>query len=202
LHSPQADFTLVQFLIRASFSPDYFSGYSYNTLLDRVFQQRNPTSKRFEVMKAASATLRDETLRRLELPLPHLFREGAKKTIIHNLWQIAKGMNREQELLRQFFSNELNAQCTLAPVANGSSNYKMVIWTRIQPSQVETLLNKFLSEFVESPGMPGTFDTRFERDAATGLHMVVCNKTGSKRCVRLSKPNKKCRSNLGGGEGG
>ena len=110
--------------------------------------------------------------------------------VFENFWQIAAALNREQELLRQFFSDSLSALCTLAPLlANGIGNFKMVMRIRIQVRDVEALLTKFLSEYVESPGIPGSFNTRMERDAATGLQMVVCNETGSKRCIaRQTRP--------------
>jgi len=126
------------------------------------------------------------TPKRFELPVPVLVREGSKKMVFANFSEFPKKMNREQELLRQFFSNALNARCTLAP-ADGDGNCKMVMWLKIQPSQVQTLLAQFLKDFVESSGRPNTFNTHLERDAATGLHWVVCNETGSKRCVRLSR---------------
>lgn len=117
------------------------------------------------------------------MPVPLLVRQGRTKTVFENFWQVAKGMGREQELLRTFFSVSLSAQCTLAPISVGSGDYKMVMSMRVTASQVDRLLNQFAREFVESPGVPGSFDTRLERDGATGLHMLVCNQTGSKRCI-------------------
>lgn len=140
-------------------------------------------------MAALSATQCDIIVCRFTIPVPVLTRLGGRKMVFENFWQVAAAMNREQELLRQFFSSSLSAQCTLAPAANGIGNFKMVMRTRILPREVETLLTKFLSEYVASPGIPGSFHTRLERDAATGLQMVVCNETGSRRCIaRHTRP--------------
>ena len=99
--------------------------------------------------------------------------------------------------MQLFISVELGTECSIAPV--NDNNDKLVIKGKYLPKHIETLLRKYLTEFVESPSLAGSFDTRLERrvpsahaalllrvtrccrDPTTRLTSVVCNRTGS-RC--------------------
>jgi translation initiation factor 2 beta subunit (eIF-2beta)/eIF-5 len=134
------------------------------------------------------------------MPAPQVVREGSKKTVLVNFTETVKAMNREKEHVQLFFSVELGTECNLAPV--NDSNDRLVIKGKYLPKHIETLLRKYLTEFVESPSLTGSFDTRLERcvalrqsccchrrssrsgrDPATKLTSVVCNKTGSRSAL-------------------
>jgi translation initiation factor 2 subunit 2 len=91
-------------------------------------------------------------------------REGSKKTVFVNFTETVKAMNREKEHVQLFISVELGTECSLAPV--NDNNDKLVIKGKYLPKHIETLLRKYLTEFVESPSLAGSFDTRLERCAA------------------------------------
>jgi hypothetical protein len=136
------------------------------------------------------------------MPAPQVMREGSKKTVFVNFTETVKAMNREKEHVQLFISVELGTECSLAPV--NDNNDKLVIKGKYLPKHIETLLRKYLTEFVESPSLAGSFDTRLERcvpvcpccaaparvtrccrDPTTRLTSVVCNRTGS-RCSKCS----------------
>ncbi len=98
------------------------------------------------------------------MPAPQVVREGSKKTVLVNFTETVKAMNREKEHVQLFFSVELGTECNLAPV--NDSNDRLVIKGKYLPKHIETLLRKYLTEFVESPSLVGSFDTRLERYGA------------------------------------
>jgi hypothetical protein len=106
------------------------------------------------------------------MPAPQVVREGSKKTVLVNFTETVKAMNREKEHVQLFFSVELGTECNLAPV--NDSNDRLVIKGKYLPKHIETLLRKYLTEFVESPSLTGSFDTRLERcDAVQSAYVVA-----------------------------
>ena len=101
------------------------------------------------------------------MPAPQVLREGSKKTVFVNFTETVKAMNREKDHLQLFISVELGTECSLAPVNSTNDGLdKLVIKGKYLPKHIENLLRKYLTEFVESPSMKGSFDTRLERCAA------------------------------------
>jgi translation initiation factor 2 subunit 2 len=125
--------------------------HDYLFLLDRLYENHND---RFGVDK-------DKEKSRFQMPAPQVMREGSKKTVFVNFTETVKAMNREKEHVQLFISVELGTECSLAPV--NDSNDKLVIKGKYLPKHIEALLRKYLTEFVESPSLAGSFDTRLER---------------------------------------
>jgi len=136
---------------------------------------------------------------RFELPVPLVVRAGGKKTVFHNFADVVSAIRKQnkhecfeachsachcvslQEHLQLFISVELNANCNLSPATG--CDQQLIVRGKFRPSQFEALLRRYMKEFVESPCVAGSFDTRLERDPQTKLTSVVCNKTGSRRVV-------------------
>jgi translation initiation factor 2 subunit 2 len=98
------------------------------------------------------------------MPAPQVLREGSKKTVFVNFTETVKAMAREKDHVQLFISVELGTECSLAPVNTSNDGLdKLVIKGKYLPKHIENLLRKYLTEFVESPSMKGSYDTRLER---------------------------------------
>jgi translation initiation factor 2 beta subunit (eIF-2beta)/eIF-5 len=82
---------------------------------------------------------------------------GSKRTVFENFTEVAKVLNRENEHLRLFCSVELGTECHLAPVS------RLIIDGKFVSRQLEALIRKYATDFVESPSLKGSFDTVLTR---------------------------------------
>jgi len=114
---------------------------------------------------------------RFEIPALKVHRHGSKRTVIENFTDVASVLNRENEHVRLYLSVELGTECHLAPVS------RLIIDGKFVCRQLEAVIKKYATEFVESPSLKGSFDTVLTRDPVSKLTEVVCNKTGSRRFV-------------------
>ncbi len=96
-----------------------------------------------------------------KIPALKMHREGSKRTVLANFTEVVKALNREKEHVQLFLTVELSSSCHLAPVS--SSSHRLIIEGRFSPRQLEAVIMKYATEFVESPSLKGSFDTVLER---------------------------------------
>ena len=107
-----------------------------------------------------------DMLLRFEIPALKVHRHGSKRTVIENFTDVASVLNRENEHVRLYLSVELGTECHLAPVS------RLIIDGKFVCRQLEAVIKKYATEFVESPSLKGSFDTVLTRRAALLLFLV------------------------------
>ena len=104
--------------------------YAYTELLERVFEllhEKNPALS---------------TRKRYTMPPPQLVRVGTRKTMWTNFAQNCSLMHRQPEHVMSFLLAELGTDGSI------DGNQRLVIKGRYQPKQVESLLKKYIVEYV------------------------------------------------------
>ena len=104
--------------------------YNYTELLERVFSllhEKNPALS---------------TRKRYSMPPPQLVRVGTRKTMWTNFAQICSLMHRQPEHVMSFLLAELGTDGSI------DGNQRLVIKGRYQPKQAESLLKKYIVEYV------------------------------------------------------
>ena len=104
--------------------------YNYTELLERVFSllhEKNPALS---------------TRKRYSMPPPQLVRVGTRKTMWTNFAQICALMHRQPEHVMSFLLAELGTDGSI------DGNQRLVIKGRYQPKQAESLLKKYIVEYV------------------------------------------------------
>ena len=104
--------------------------YAYLELLERVFSllhEKNPALS---------------TRKRYSMPPPQLVRVGTRKTMWTNFAQICALMHRQPEHVMSFLLAELGTDGSI------DGNQRLVIKGRYQPKQAESLLKKYIVEYV------------------------------------------------------
>lgn len=139
--------------------------YSYTEMLDRVFN-----ILRTRINKPGS-----ESGRR-HLPPPQMVRVGTRKTMWTNFAQICQLMQRQHEHVMSFVLSELGTEGSI------DGNMRLVIKGRYLPKQIESLLKKYIMEYV-SCHMCRTPETSLTRDPVTRLYFLQCETCGSRRSV-------------------
>ncbi len=154
---------------------DSYIYHDYEFLLDRLYEQHNEMNRMSE----------DDRYRRslFQIPKPNIYKEGSKKTMFSNFSSIVNAVNRTREHLQLYYTIELSTECSIAPSPEDPTAYRMINQGKFRTEQIETLLNRYLSEYVESPSIPGSYDTKLIRDASTKMMFIECNKTGSRKFV-------------------
>eukprot|EP00775_Hariotina_reticulata_P009136 gene9136-9304_t len=143
--------------------------YTYDELLDRVFgilRERNP-----ELTGAR---------RRTVLKPPQVAREGTKKTVFTNFMDLCKAMNRNNEHVSAYLLAELGTSGSL------DGQQRLVIKGRFLPKSFETVLRRYVNEYVLCPGCKSV-DTLLDKDSATRLMHLRCQQCGASRTVQAIK---------------
>jgi translation initiation factor 2 subunit 2 len=138
--------------------------YTYTDLLERVYsllQELNPNLT---------------TRKRHVMPPPQLARIGTRKTMWSNFAAAAQVMRRNLEHLMAFVLSELGTEGSI----DGSN--RLVIKGRYQSKQIESLLKKYIVEYVTCH-MCRNPDTILSRDSVTRLYFLQCESCGSRRSV-------------------
>eukprot|EP00877_Chromochloris_zofingiensis_P000602 jgi/Chrzof1/10542/Cz05g02180.t1 len=143
--------------------------YTYDELLDRVFgilREKNP-----ELTGAR---------RRTVLKPPQVAREGTKKTVFTNFMELCKAMNRNNEHVSAYLLAELGTSGSL------DGQQRLVVKGRFLPKSFETVLRRYVNEYVLCPGCKSV-DTLLDRDSATRLMHLRCQQCGASRTVQAIK---------------
>lgn len=138
--------------------------YSYTEMLERVvdlLRERNPGLA---------------TKKRHVMPPPQMVRVGTRKTMWANFNAIAQVMHRQNEHLMSFVLAELGTEGSI------DGNKRLVLKGRYVPRQIESLLKKYILEYV-SCHMCRSPETTLTRDSVTRLFFLQCERCGSRRSV-------------------
>jgi translation initiation factor 2 subunit 2 len=101
---------------------------------------------------------------------------GTKKTLWVNYDEICQMMHRSPDHVFQFMMAELGTEGSI------DGNKRLVIRGKFIPKYIESLLRKYIMEYVVCP-MCRSFNTDLSRDPASRLFFVACNDCGSSRSV-------------------
>lgn len=138
--------------------------YTYTEMLERVFsiiQDKNPNAAEKKVIR---------------LPPPLVPRVGSKKVMWSNFPETCSILHRSQEHVKDFFMAEL--------ATNGSldGDKRLVIKGRYMPKQIESLLKRYILEYVTC-SMCRSSDTTLTRDPVSRLYFVSCSSCNARRSV-------------------
>ena len=138
--------------------------YTYSELLDRVVG----------ILHAHNPDLIEK--KRRNMKPPQLTRVGTKKTLWVNFQEICTMMQRPPEHVFQFFMAELGTEGSIY------GNQRLVIRGKYVPKYIESLLRKYIVEYVTCQ-MCRSPNTELNKDPATRLHFCTCSDCGSSRSV-------------------
>ncbi|KAJ4145874.1 hypothetical protein LMH87_004706 [Akanthomyces muscarius] len=142
---------------------------NYPLLLSRFFtllQQKNPDH-------ALSGT------KTYKIPPPQCMREGNRKTVFANIAEICRRMKRSEEHLTSYLFAELGT------IGSVDGSRRLVIKGRWTPAQLETVLRKYIIEYVTCKTCKSP-DTELNK-GENRLYFVTCNNCGSRRSVTAIK---------------
>ncbi|KAI0206798.1 domain found in IF2B/IF5-domain-containing protein [Astrocystis sublimbata] len=148
---------------------DQATPITYNLLLGRFFDllaEKNPDH-------ASTGS------RSYKIPPPQCLREGNKKTIFANIEEITKRMKRSSEHVTAYLFTELGTTGSV----DGSK--RLVIKGRFQQKQLESMLRKYIIEYVTCRTCKSP-DTTLEK-GENRLYFMTCNSCGSRRSVTAIK---------------
>ncbi|KAI0406023.1 domain found in IF2B/IF5-domain-containing protein [Xylaria palmicola] len=148
---------------------DQATPITYNLLLGRFFDllaEKNPDH-------ASTGS------RSYKIPPPQCLREGNKKTIFANIEDITKRMKRSSEHVTAYLFTELGTTGSV----DGSK--RLVIKGRFQQKQLESMLRKYIIEYVTCRTCKSP-DTTLEK-GENRLYFMTCNSCGSRRSVTAIK---------------
>jgi translation initiation factor 2 subunit 2 len=140
--------------------------YSYDDLLSRVhtlIEERNPS---LGTSKGVSIKLRP----------PQVDRLGSKKVIFVNFAEMCETIHRSEDHVFQFFLAELGTTGSI------TGDHQLVLKGRYTSRHVESLLRKYISEYVLCEMCRST-NTEFNRDPATRLYEFSCQNCGATKTV-------------------
>lgn len=138
--------------------------YSYTEMLERLYTQLHQNNPALTTRK------------KYVLPPPQLTRVGTRRTMWTNFAQTCSIVQRQPEHMMSFLLAELGTDGSL----DGSQ--RIVIKGRFQPKQIESLLKKYIFEYVSCHTCK-TAETMLTKDAQTRLSFVECELCGSRRSV-------------------
>lgn len=138
--------------------------YTYEDMLDRVMG----------ILHAQNPDLIEK--KRRTMKPPQLTRVGTKKTLWVNFQEICTMMQRSPQHVFQFFMAELGTEGSI------DGNQRLVIRGKYVPKYIESLLRKYIVEYVTCQ-MCRSPNTDLTRDSASRLHFCNCRDCGSSRSV-------------------
>lgn len=143
---------------------DHRAEYTYDELLDRVV----------DILHSNNPDLVDK--KRRTLKPPQLTRVGTKKTLWVNFQEICTMMQRPADHVFQFFMAELGTEGSI------DGNQRLVIRGKYVPKYIESLLKKYIAEYVTCHGCR-CINTELTKDSSTRLQFVSCKDCGADRSV-------------------
>merc|ERR1712087_247402 len=143
---------------------DQKAEYTYPILLDRIMN----------ILHAQNPDLIEK--KRRNMKPPQLTRVGTKKTLWVNFQEICTMMQRPPEHVFQFFMAELGTEGSI------DGNQRLVILGKYVPKYIESLLRKYIVEYVTCQ-MCRSPNTELVKDSASRLHFCNCRDCGSSRSV-------------------
>mmetsp|Transcript_2689 Transcript_2689/g.3185 ORF Transcript_2689/g.3185 Transcript_2689/m.3185 type:complete len:237 (-) Transcript_2689:253-963(-) len=140
--------------------------YTYEELLDRVVN----------VLQANNPDLVEK--KRRNIKPPQLTFLSSKKTLWVNFQEICTMMQRPPDHVYAFFMAELGTEGSI------DGNQRLVIRGRYLPKYIESLLRKYVVEYVTCQ-MCRSPNTDLNKDSGSRLYFCNCRDCGSSRSVAL-----------------
>ena len=138
--------------------------YSYEELLDKIV----------EILQTNNPALVEKKKRNIKPPQLTLM--SSKKTLWVNFQEICSMMQRSPDHVFQFFMAELGTEGSI------DGNQRLVIRGKYVPKYIESLLRKYVVEYVTCE-MCRSPNTDLKKDGATRLYFCHCRDCGSSRSV-------------------
>jgi translation initiation factor 2 subunit 2 len=143
---------------------DRKGNYEYPELLDRLMQRLHSNNP--DLMEK----------KRRNMKPPQLTRVGTRKTLWVNFQEICTIMQRSPEHVFAFFMAELGTEGSI------DGNHRLVIRGRYVPKYIESLLRKYIVEYVTCQ-MCRSPNTDLVKDSGSRLYFCNCRDCGSSRSV-------------------
>ncbi|KAI9720479.1 MAG: hypothetical protein M1828_005650 [Chrysothrix sp. TS-e1954] len=137
----------------------------YNLLLSRFFT----------ILNAHNPDLMSSSSKSTKIPPPQCLREGNKKTIFANIFEISKKMNRSDEHVAQFLFAELGTTGSVA------ADRRLVIKGKFMGKQIENVLLQYIKQYVQCKTCKAG-----PTDLVRGenrLYFIECQQCNSRRSV-------------------
>eukprot|EP00457_Paulinella_chromatophora_P013237 gb/GEZN01013513.1/.p1 GENE.gb/GEZN01013513.1/~~gb/GEZN01013513.1/.p1 ORF type:complete len:216 (-),score=30.03 gb/GEZN01013513.1/:268-915(-) len=138
--------------------------YTYTEMLGRVFDLLREKNPNLSVRK------------RHKMPPPNLVKVGTKKIMWTNFAPSCAAMHRATTHVEKFVFAELGTEGSV------DGNQRLIIKGRYVAKQIESLLKKYIIEYVTCH-MCKNPETTLTRDPVTRLYFVQCESCGSRRSV-------------------
>jgi translation initiation factor 2 subunit 2 len=139
--------------------------YTYGELLKRVTTHMTLNNPDF--FQRAKITIKP----------PQLMRVGTKKTLWTNFQDICNTMRRNADHVFQFMMAELGTEGSI------DGNRRLVIRGKFVPKYIESLLRKYIIEYVSCTLCKSFDKTDLTRDSTSRLYFLHCDNCGSSRSV-------------------
>jgi len=150
--------------LNSYFTQEDSRDYPYTVLLDRIFGRLQKNNENL-INKQSH-----------HLPPPQTALHGSKKTGWGNFKEICDELGRPPDHVKLFYLTEMNTTGNL----DGSNSF--IIKGRWRPKQVESLLKKYIREYVTCNNCRSP-KTRMRKDNATRLYFLDCTICGATRSV-------------------
>ena len=138
--------------------------YEYADLLTRFY----------EILTSSNPDLLSR--KKVSLKPPQILRIGTRRTLWANFPEICRTMQREPEHVFRFYLAELGTDGSI------DGNGRFVIKGTYVPKYIESLLRKYISEYVSCAMCRGV-NTNLLRDNASRLHFKTCEDCGARTSV-------------------
>lgn len=149
-----------------------------NELGERDFSYEELLTKFFKILRDNNPDLAsDRSGVKYKIPPPSVIRDG-KKSIFANIKDISDRMHRPTEHVIQFLFAELGTSGSVDGTA------RLVIKGRYTPKQLETVLRKYITEYVSCKTCK-SINTKLSKE--NRLYFLECNSCGSRRSVASIK---------------
>ncbi len=142
---------------------------TYDQMLERLYDQ----------MRADRPDIAGPALPKRIKP-PTVAKMGTKKTCWTNFSDYQVSFNRPLDHMQSFVLSELGTTGSL------NEENQLIMKARIMSKNVESLLRKYIDEYVRCATCKG-IDTNMVKDSATKLHFIQCKKCLASRSVAAIK---------------
>ncbi|KAE8224109.1 hypothetical protein CF319_g2944 [Tilletia indica] len=141
--------------------------YTYQELLSRIFK----------ILRTQNPALSGDRKKYTIAP-PAVQRDGSKKTMFANLYDICKRMHRQPEHVIQYLFAELGT------IGSLDGSQRLIIKGRFTQKQIEHVLRTYIVEYVtcKTCKSPNTLLTKENR-----IYFMTCESCGSQRSVSAIK---------------
>jgi translation initiation factor 2 subunit 2 len=136
----------------------------YVKLLERVYVQLRANNP--DLVDKKKALLRPPTVEPV----------GSSRILWKNFAEICKTMRRDPQHVSNFFLTELGTTGSM------TSSQQFLVKGKFKPKYIESLLKKYISEYVTCSMCRGV-DTKLSRDTTARMNIMTCESCGATRAV-------------------